>query len=111
MLPYFRLKYQTRGTDMHFCSLLEALLDSLRVRIRNGHLTERGLARRTGLSQSHIHNVLSGARFLTPQTADAILKALGLSVWDVMAEEPPARKPPPPRSGTRPAPRKRSAAS
>ena len=98
---------------MRFCLLLESLLDDLRVRLRNGQLTERGLARRTGLSQSHVHNVLSGARFLTPQTADAILNALGLSVRDVMDRGPGLRRPPSPEQRTDrwPAPRKRSAAS
>ena len=98
---------------MHFCTLLELLLEHLRGLIRNGRITERGLARSTGLSQSHIHNVLSGVRFLTPQTADLILTAMGLSVTDMMERAPAARKPPVSEPGCDrlPAPRKRSAAS
>ena len=106
---------------MYFSSLLESLRGHLRTWIRNGRLTERGLARRTGLSQSHIHNVLHGVRCLTPQTADVILNALGLSVTDLMEMQPAApamhqaaaKKPPAPgrRSDMSPGPRKRSAAS
>ena len=54
--------------------------------VRNGEWTERGLARRVGMSQSHIHNVLSGARILTPPTADRIMQGLALSVLDLIQE-------------------------
>jgi hypothetical protein len=47
-------------------------------------MTERGLARMTGVSQPHIHNVLKGVRILTPEIADAILRALQLSVLDLI---------------------------
>ena len=36
----------------------------LRDMVRNGELTERALARTTGVSQPHIHNVLKGKREL-----------------------------------------------
>ena len=39
----------------------------LRTRIQNGELTERSLARLTGISQPHIHNVLKGAKILSPE--------------------------------------------
>jgi transcriptional regulator with XRE-family HTH domain len=69
---------------MGFAELLERLLSEVRGRIHNGELTERGLARRVGLSQSHIHNVLCGLRVLTPSTADRVLDGLGLSVLDLI---------------------------
>jgi transcriptional regulator with XRE-family HTH domain len=75
--------------------LLERLRNRLRVLIRNGRLTERGLARRSGLSQAHIHNVLKGVRVLTPTVADRLLDTLGLSVLDLLDPEgAPSRKGP-----------------
>jgi hypothetical protein len=77
---------------MVFAILLDRLREDVRQRVRNGEITERGLARRIGLSQSHTHNVLSGARILTPSIADRILVELGLSVTDLIPKKPP-RKP------------------
>ena len=74
--------------SMHFTFLLDRLRGRLQTQVRNGMLTERGLARRVGLSQSHIHNVLSGARILTPSTADRILRELGMSILDLIEDEP-----------------------
>jgi plasmid maintenance system antidote protein VapI len=71
---------------MDFAQLLESLVQRARAEVRNGVLTERGLARRAGLSQSHVHNVLGGARALTPRTADLILAALGMSVQDLLED-------------------------
>ena len=42
--------------------LRNRLIENIRYRIRNGELTERGLARRTGISQPHLHNLLKGVR-------------------------------------------------
>jgi plasmid maintenance system antidote protein VapI len=67
--------------------LLEALLESTRSRVRNGQLTERGLARRIGISQAHMHNVLKGARLLTPEIADRLLQAFDLKVQDLLSGE------------------------
>ena len=58
------------------------LLADLRHRIHNGDLTERGLARITGISQPHVHNVLKGVRFLSIGSFDAILKSLNYSILD-----------------------------
>jgi len=66
--------------------LLCLLRDHLRLRIRNGEITERGLARKTGLSQSHIHNVLKGARILTPEVADRIMRHMKLSILELLAD-------------------------
>jgi hypothetical protein len=68
---------------MTFERLNSQLLETVRQRVRNGDLTERGLARLTGVSQPHIHNVLKGARILTNSLADAILFQLKMSVGDL----------------------------
>jgi transcriptional regulator with XRE-family HTH domain len=73
--------------------LLDVLRERLRLEIRNGRLTERGLARRSGISQAHMHNVLKGVRMMTPSVADRILAALELSVSDLL-EARPCRKGP-----------------
>jgi transcriptional regulator with XRE-family HTH domain len=52
-------------------------------RIHNGELTERGFARRIGISQPHIHNVLKGVRSLSPEIFDSILKFFHLSLLDL----------------------------
>ena len=59
------------------------LLAYVRDRIHNGELTERALARRIGISQPHAHNVLKGARNLSPQVFDALLKYLHMSLLDL----------------------------
>jgi plasmid maintenance system antidote protein VapI len=64
--------------------LLDRLRDRLRQVIRNGQLTERGLARRSGLSQAHVHNMLKGVRAMTPAAADRILRCLGWTVGDLL---------------------------
>ncbi|MCP5109420.1 MAG: helix-turn-helix transcriptional regulator [bacterium] len=82
---------------MYFSDLYELLLRRLRRMICNGALTERGLARRVGISQSHIHNVLHGARVLTANTADRILVGLQLSVADLIRDDSEAAPKRPPR--------------
>ncbi len=53
-------------------------------RVRSGELTERGIARITGVSQPHIHNVLKGKRLFSAVTADAILRELHLDILDLV---------------------------
>jgi len=50
-------------------------------------LTERGLARLTGISQPHVHNVLKGVRILSLRATDTILRRLDLSVADLLDPE------------------------
>jgi transcriptional regulator with XRE-family HTH domain len=59
------------------------LIAYVRDRIHNGELTERGFARRIGLSQPHVHNVLKGARSLSPEIFDAMLKYFQMSLLDL----------------------------
>lgn len=78
--------------------LLTALREHLNLRIRNGELTERGLARRIGISQAHMHNVLKGARILTAEVADLLMLELNLTVPDLVSAETLAIKRRPPTS-------------
>jgi hypothetical protein len=68
-----------------FLEVQDCLLKNLRSQIQNGHLTERGVARLTGVSQPHIHNVLKGMRSLSPKIADEMLSIFHLSVLDLIS--------------------------
>lgn len=70
---------------MDFGCLQTRLLAHLRDRVRNGEVTERSLARLSGISQPHIHNVLKGARSLSPEMADQLLRSLRLDLRDLLA--------------------------
>ena len=62
------------------------LIQHLRDRVHNGELTERSLARITGISQPHLHNVLKGKRLLSIQKLDRILSYLELDLLDLIEE-------------------------
>ena len=68
---------------MNFEELQNRLIGKMRQRVQNGEFTERGLARVVGISQVHIHNVLKGARTLSVNLNDLILKRLGLTIFDI----------------------------
>ena len=72
---------------MNFQDLHGRLTAYLRVCIQRGEVTERGLARLTGVSQPHIHNVLKGKRLLSPQKADEILRRLHVELEDLLQRE------------------------
>ena len=72
---------------MLFADLRSTLIAVLQSRVRNGELTERGLARMVGVSQPHIHNVLKGARSLSPELSDRILQQLRISLLDLIERE------------------------
>ena len=63
------------------------LLGLVRERIHNGELTERSLARRIGISQPHVHNVLKGARNLSPEIFDSMLEHFQMSLLDLAPAE------------------------
>jgi hypothetical protein len=69
---------------MTFQDLHSKLIDYLNHGLREGAITERGVAKRAGISQPHLHNVLKGKRLLSWRTADALLKELRLDVLDLM---------------------------
>ena len=69
---------------MDFQELQKRFVASLRDRVRSGELTERSLARLTGVSQPHIHNVLKGKRLFSVDMADKILHRFHLDVVDLI---------------------------
>ena len=67
---------------MNFRELQGRLIAHLRALVRSGDATERGLARLTGVSQPHMHNVLKGKRLLSLEMADQVLAQLHLDLLD-----------------------------
>ena len=67
--------------------LHDRLVAALRTSVRNGEFSERRLAHLTGISQPHVHNVLKGARTLSTQMADRILRRLDLNLLDLIGQE------------------------
>jgi len=68
---------------MTFQELHENLARHIAKKVRRGELTERGLARRAGISQPHLHHVLKGKRYFSLHSADLVLRELGLTVFDL----------------------------
>src|SRR3984957_20321445 len=60
------------------------LISHVRARVRNGEISERSLARLTGISQPHMHNVLKGARLLSADLADQMLQRLRIDLVDLL---------------------------
>jgi transcriptional regulator with XRE-family HTH domain len=71
---------------MNFQRLQSRLILHLRDRIQSGQLSERRLARLTGVSQPHMHNVLKGKRLLSIAKADQILHHLRIDLSDLMKQ-------------------------
>jgi transcriptional regulator with XRE-family HTH domain len=69
---------------MTFHELQQRLLEELRQRVRSGAATERGLARLSGISQPHLHNVLKGKRLLSMDKADELLRHLQIDVLQLI---------------------------
>jgi hypothetical protein len=69
---------------MNFARLQRLLFEYLKTRIRTGEISERSLARITGISQPHLHNVLKGTRLLSLEKTDQILRHLRLDVRDLL---------------------------
>jgi transcriptional regulator with XRE-family HTH domain len=72
---------------MTFHDLQQRLLDELRRRVRSGAATERSLARFSGISQPHLHNVLKGKRMLSMEKADTVLRRLQIDVLQLIEPE------------------------
>jgi transcriptional regulator with XRE-family HTH domain len=72
---------------MTFHELQQRLLEELRRRVRSGAATERGLARLSGISQPHLHNVLKGKRLLSMDKADDLLRHLQIDVLQLILPE------------------------
>ena len=69
---------------MSFRTLHALLIQHLNQSLQTGELTERGLARKVGMSQPHIHNVLKGKRLLSWGSADALLRELDLNLLELV---------------------------
>lgn len=69
---------------MKFRMLQENLRRLLLARIAGGEFTGVSLAARTGFQQAHISNFLNNKRNLSLDAMDHVLKALGLSVLDLV---------------------------
>jgi hypothetical protein len=69
---------------LYIDELHRRLIDAARREISAGQWTERGLARRCGLSQPHMHNVLKNIRALSTASADRLMRALGLTVPELL---------------------------
>ena len=67
---------------MNFHQQQRLLIAHLRELVRSGDATERSLARLTGVSQPHMHNVLKGKRLLSLEMADQVLAQLHLDLLD-----------------------------
>src|SRR5713101_7488106 len=79
---------------MYFEVLQLRLIAHVQQRVHRGERTERGLARHTGISQPHLHNMLKGVRVLSPQMADLLLRHLHMTVLDLLdTDEITARRP------------------
>jgi transcriptional regulator with XRE-family HTH domain len=72
---------------MTFNDLHQLLLEELRQRVRSGAATERGLARLSGISQPHLHNVLKGKRKLSLRKADGVLHRLQIDLLQLIELE------------------------
>jgi plasmid maintenance system antidote protein VapI len=71
------------GPPVTFATMQRRMVAYIRGLMANGELTERGLARLVGVSQPHMHNVLKGARTLSPEVGDQISSVLGLSLLEL----------------------------
>jgi hypothetical protein len=81
------------SAPVDFRLLQMRLVSHVRDRVRNGEVSERSLARLTGISQPHIHNVLKGARLLSPDMADQMLRRLRIDLADLLAAGEPGAGP------------------
>ena len=70
--------------------LQRRLVEILRERIHRGEWTERGMARATGVSQPHLHNVLKGLRLLSDEMADQVMCELNISLSELWMAHAPA---------------------
>jgi len=65
------------------CKLRVRLVAFARSAVRAHLISERRLAQLVLCSQPHMHNVLAGVRECAPELADAIGRALGVSLLDL----------------------------
>ena len=78
---------------MYFELLQSRLVAHVHERVQRGEMTERSLARLTGISQPHLHNMLKGVRALSPQMGDLILHHLHITLLDLLKTDEFPKKP------------------
>lgn len=72
-------------TNKGFRALGDSLLQHVRDLVRSGELTKRGLAKLTGYSQPHVHNVLAGVRRVNMAFADDVMECLDLTIEQLLS--------------------------
>ena len=72
---------------LDFAELQRRLVAYLSEKVRNGDITERRLARITGVSQPHMHHVLCGKRGFSMEMADQVMRALRKNLVDFLEPE------------------------
>lgn len=70
-----------------FQDLQQRLVEELRLRVRSGVTTERGLARLSGISQPHLHHVLKGKRTFSIEKSDEVLRRLQIDVLQLILSD------------------------
>ena len=75
------------NAPLGFRCLAARLARYLNELVRRGEISERGLARLTGYSQPHIHNVLKGARRMNAEVADQIMGLLGIPLLSLFTQQ------------------------
>jgi len=78
--------------EISFHLLQLRVIAHVQERVRRGDVTERGLARLTGISQPHLHNILKGVRVLSPHMADLILRQLHINLLDLLEPDESAAR-------------------
>lgn len=73
--------------QLRFNYLADRLLQQVSYLVHSGELTERKLSAMAQISQPHLHNILCGARRLTPSMADQLLECLGWSGFELLESE------------------------
>lgn len=68
---------------MNLSQIEKRLIDHLRARVAKGEISERRLAMQAGFSQPHIHNVLKGARQMTPGVADKLMARMNITIEEL----------------------------
>ena len=74
------------SATLGFRELASRLARLLNERVQRGEVSERRLARLTGYSQPHVHNVLKGSRGMNADFADSALDSLGISLLSLFTE-------------------------
>lgn len=81
------MELYSKREELTFRAIHVRLLAFVNARIHDGEFSERSLARRLGVSQPQLHNVLKGARKLQVELADALLTEFRISVLDLLTKE------------------------